>query len=149
MSLLMSTNGNAQSANDGYSTPMSAKSSASIAHKGDPADHRAYFRWDFKGTSFPCHMGKKQFEIRLKDLSRGGACGLVDEPFAVEDYFFIELDPHTVVEAQVVWTRRVMLGVKFNRVLTARFVTRLHEKAAEEAAQRRQEETTALLPKPR
>jgi len=126
---------------------MSAKSSASVAHQDDPADNRAYFRWQFKGTTFPCRMGKKQFEIRLKDLSRGGACGMVDEPFAIGDYFFIELDPHTVVEAQVVWTRRVMIGVKFNRILTARFVTGLHEKAAEEATQREQEEMMALARK--
>ena len=126
---------------------MSARSSTSVVQTGDPADNRAYFRWEFKGTSFPCRMGKKEFEIRLKDLSRGGACGMVDEPFAVGDYFFIELDAHTVMEAEVVWTRRVMIGVKFNRILTARFVTRLHEKAAEEAAQRKQEETMALLRK--
>ena len=124
---------------------MSAKPSTSVAHKeGDPAEQRAYFRWQFKGTSFPCHMGKKQFEIRLKDLSRGGACGLVDEPFALGDYFFIELDAHTVVEAQVIWVRRVMIGVKFNRVLTATFVTRLHARASEEAAQREKEALEAL-----
>ena len=125
--------------------PMSAKSSTSVAPMGDPADNRAYFRWQFKGTSFPCRMGKKEFEIRLKDLSRGGACGMVDEPFAVGDYFLIQLDAHTVVEAEVIWTRRVMIGVKFNRILTARFVTRLHEKAAEEAAQREQEVAVAPL----
>jgi len=124
---------------------MSAKSSASVAHdEGDPADLRAYFRWQFKGTSIPCRMGKNKFEVRLKDLSRGGACGLVDEPFAVGDYFFMELDPHTVVEAQVVWARRVTIGVRFNRVLTATFVTKLHERASEEAAERAREAREAL-----
>ena len=124
---------------------MSAKSSASVAHDGgDPADLRAYFRWQFKGTSIPCRMGKYKFEFRLRDLSRGGASGLVDEPFAVGDYFFMELDPHTVVEAQVIWTRRVTIGVRFNRVLTATFVTKLHERAAEEHAQRQKEALQAL-----
>lgn len=123
---------------------MSATSSASVAQEGDPNDLRAYFRWQFKGTAFPCRMGKKKFELRLKDLSRGGACGLIDEPFAIGDYFFMELDPHTVVEAQVVWVRRVMIGVRFNRVLTATFVTKLHERAAEEAAARAKEESDAL-----
>jgi len=119
---------------------MSARSSASVTpDQGNPADLRAYFRWQFKGTSIPCRMGKNKFEIRLKDLSRGGACGLVDEPFAVGDFFFMELDPHTVVEAEVVWARRVKIGVRFNRVLTATFVTRLHERAAEEHAQRERE----------
>jgi len=128
---------------------MSAKSSSSVAHQDELTDDRAYFRWQFKGTSFPCRMGKKQFEIRLKDLSRDGASGLVDEPFAIGDYFFVELDANTAVEAQVVWTRRVMIGVTFNRVLTARFVTGVHEKAAEEAARREQKETMTLLRKPR
>jgi hypothetical protein len=123
---------------------MSANSSASVAPEGDPTDLRAYFRWQFKGTALPCHMGKKKFELRLKDLSRGGASGLVDEPFALGDYFFIELDAHTTVEAQVVWVRRVMIGVRFNRVLTATFVTRLHERAAEAHAEREQQEREAL-----
>ena len=123
---------------------MSAKSSTRVAHDGDPADQRAYFRWQFKGTSFPCRMGKNKFEIRLKDLSRSGACGLVDEPFALGDYFFIELDPHTVVEAQVMWVRRVTIGVKFNRVLTATFVTKVHERASEDAAEREREALEAL-----
>ena len=124
---------------------MSGKSSASVAHdQGDPATLRAYFRWQFKGTSIPCRMGKNKFEIRLKDLSRGGACGLVDEPFAIGEYFFMELDPHTVVEAEVVWARRVTVGVRFNRVLTATFVTRLHERAAEAHAKRQREAREAL-----
>ena len=124
---------------------MSAKFSASVAQdQGNPADLRAYFRWQFKGTSIPCRMGKNKFEIRLKDLSRGGACGLVDEPFAIGDYFFMELDPHTVIEAEVVWARRVTIGVRFSRVLTASFITKLHERASEEHAQREREAREAL-----
>jgi hypothetical protein len=124
---------------------MSAKSSTSVApQEGDPSDLRANFRWQFKGTALPCRMGKKKFELRLKDLSRGGACGLVDEPFAVGDYFFAEIDPNNVVEAQVIWTRRVMIGVRFNRLLTATLVTKFHERAAEEAAEREREALEAL-----
>jgi hypothetical protein len=113
---------------------MSGTSTPSATEPEDPADKRSYFRWAFKGTTFPCRMGKKKFEIRLKDLSRGGACGLVDEPFAIGDFFFIELGEHQVAEAQVCWVRRVMIGVRFSNPLTARFVTRLHERASEEAA---------------
>jgi len=132
----------------GIAALLSGKPAASIATGTDDAiDRRAYFRWSFKGTAFPCRMGKKDFEIRLKDLSRGGACGLVDEPFEVGDYFFIALDEHHVVEAEVRWVRLVMIGVKFNRTLSARFVTNLHEQAAHEAAQRQQEDPFALLPK--
>ena len=125
---------------------MSRNSSANVAESPvDPAELRAYFRWEFRGESFPCHMGKKEFELRLKDLSRGGACGLVDEPFAVGDYFFIRLADNVVVEAEVRWVKRVMIGVKFNHLLTARFVVRLHEKAAEERAKRQRDDLNALL----
>jgi hypothetical protein len=129
---------------------MSRKSSArTTIEDGSPADQRAYFRWAFPGTAFPCRMGKKNFEIRLKDLSRGGACGLIDEPFAIGDFFFIQLDEQHVVEAEVRWVRLVMIGVKFGNVLSARFVTRQHEKACEEAAQRKRDEASALLAKAR
>lgn len=128
------------------STLMSGKSSAKVAiQTGDPAEQRAYFRWSFKGTSFPCRMGKKTFEMRLKDLSRGGACGLVDEPFEVGDYFFIELGERRVIEAEVRWVRRLMIGVKFNRTLSASFVCRLHERACAEDKQRERENPFAVL----
>lgn len=128
---------------------MSGTSTPSATEPEDPADKRAYFRWTFKGTAFPCRMGKKKFEIRLKDLSRGGACGLVDEPFAIGDFFFIELGEHQVVEAEVCWVRRVMIGVRFGNPLTARFVTRLHERAADESAQQQLEDPFALVKKAR
>jgi hypothetical protein len=128
---------------------MSGTSTPSANEPEDPADKRAYFRWAFKGTAFPCRMGKKKFEIRLKDLSRGGASGLVDEPFAIGDFFFIELGEHQVVEAQVCWVRRVMIGVRFSNPVTARFVTRLHERAAEEAAKQQSDNAFAPAKKSR
>jgi hypothetical protein len=126
-------------AQEGFSTPMSGTSMPEAVEPDEPDDQRAYFRWAFKGTAFPCRMGKKKFEIRLRDLSRSGASGLVDEPFAVGDFFFIELADHRVVEAEVCWVRRVMIGVRFGNPLTARFVTRLHELAAEAAARRQRD----------
>jgi hypothetical protein len=113
---------------------MSGISTPNAAVPEYPADKRAFVRWGFKGTAFPVRMGKKRFEIRLKDLSRGGACGLMEEPVAVGDYVMIEFDDRHVAEAQVCWVRRVMVGLRFSNTLTATFVTRLHESAAEEAA---------------
>jgi len=127
---------------------MSGKSSVEIADPaGDPADHRAYFRWTFRGTAFPCRAGKKEFEIRLKDLSRGGACGLVDEPMVVGDYFFVHLDDRHVVEAQVCWVRRVMIGVRFNQTLSATFVTGLHERASKHDEAEQDDYLIAIRPR--
>jgi hypothetical protein len=44
----------------------------------------------------------------------------------------------------VVWARRVTIGVRFNRTLTASFVTKLHERAAEDHAKRAREAREAL-----
>jgi len=127
---------------------MSGKSSVEIAtSSGDPADHRAYFRWSFKGTAFPCRAGKKEFELRLKDLSRGGACGLVDEPMVVGEYFFLQLDDRHIVEAQVCWVRRVMIGVRFNQTLSASFVTGLHERASKQEEAAQDDYLTAIRPR--
>ena len=109
---------------------MSGTSTPSVM-TDDPADKRAYVRWVFKSTAFPVRLGKKNFEIRLKDLSRGGVCGLMEEPVAVGDYVLIEFDDRHVAEAQVCWVRRVMVGLKFSRPLNASFVTKLHERAAD------------------
>ncbi len=112
---------------------MSATSPTSASvETDDAADLRAYVRWNFKGTPFPVRMGRKRFQMRLKDLSRGGASGLMEEPVAVGDYVLIEFDERHVVEAKVCWVRRVMVGVRFGNPLTATFITRLHERAAEE-----------------
>jgi hypothetical protein len=120
-------------ANEGHSTLMSGISTPSVpVAADDPASRRVDVRWGFKGTAFPVRMGKKHFEIRLKDLSRGGACGLMEEPVAIGDYVMIELDERHVVEAQVCWVRRVMVGLKFSNPLTAAFVSRVHRRAAKQ-----------------
>lgn len=114
------------------------RSSSGNSHPGtaveveDPASKRAYVRWGLKGTTFPIRMGKKRLEIRLKDLSRGGACGLLEEPLAIGDYFVIEFDGQHQIEAEVCWVRRVMVGVKFGNPLKASYVMHLLDRAARE-----------------
>jgi hypothetical protein len=112
---------------------MSGNTSNVAVRADGPADKRAYVRWTFKGTAIPCRIGKKRFELRLKDLSRGGACGLMEEPVAPGDFVVIEFDDRHQVEAQVCWVRRVLVGLRFGNPLNATFVTRLHERASEEA----------------
>jgi hypothetical protein len=98
----------------------------------DPSNKRVFIRWPFKGTGFPCRMGRKKFEIRLKDLSCGGAAGLMEEPVAVGDFIMIQFDDRHVVEAEVCWVRRVMVGVSFATPLPAPFVSRVYDRAAAE-----------------
>lgn len=106
----------------------------------DVQDRRAYVRWALHGAVVRCRIGKHEFEIRLKDLSRGGAGGLVDEPFAVGDHFFMVLRHDRVVDAEVRWSHGASVGVRFTNIVTARFVTSLHAAAAKDAETRRTRE---------
>jgi hypothetical protein len=72
-------------------------------------------------------------QITLKDLSAGGACGLISEPVSVGDHMVVELDARHQIEAQVRWVRRLLVGLRFTRPLTQTFVESLH--ARRETAQ--------------
>ena len=99
-----------------------------------PADKRAFVRHRFKGAAFRVRAsGGRDFEIRLKDLSVGGACGLICEPVRAGDYLIIEFDARHQVEAQVCWARRLLVGVQFTNPLNPEFIERLTERRAESA----------------
>ena len=91
------------------------------------ADKRASVRHKFKGTRFGVRLGKKRLEIRLKDLSCGGAAGLFDEPVSIGDYIIIEFDNKHHAEARICWVRRALVGVRFVSRLSPDYVSRLHE----------------------
>ena len=99
---------------------------------GSPVDKRAHVRHRFKGAAFRVRAsGGRVFEIRLKDLSVGGACGLICEPVRVGDYLIIEFDARHQVEAQVCWARRLLTGLQFTHPLNPAFIERLEEQRAE------------------
>ncbi len=92
-----------------------------------PGDKRAFVRLAFRSGSFKVRMAGGECEIRLKDLSRGGASGLICEPVGVGDHLVLEFDRKHQVEAEVCWVRRLLVGLKFTNELTPQFVERLHE----------------------
>lgn len=88
----------------------------------DAPDKRHDSRFPFDGVPFPARIDKIQTTLRLKDLSRGGVAGLLDEPVAVGDILYVEFDERHVVEAEVRWVRRIMVGLKFTWPLDGVFV---------------------------
>jgi hypothetical protein len=98
--------------------------------EGDPADQRLSVRHLFRGEPFTLRIGKKEYALRLKDLSCGGACGLLDEPLAVGDYVMLDLHPGTKAEAEVRWVRRTWVGLRFSRLISPALVAALNEKFA-------------------
>lgn len=92
------------------------------------ADRRVFHRYTSRGASFPVRIAATECEIRLKDISRGGASGLICEPVKVGDYMIVEFDPKHRVEAQVRWVRRLLVGVTFTNRLSALLVTELNSR---------------------
>jgi len=92
-----------------------------------PAEKRIFIRHAFRTVSFKVRTPSGECEMRLKDLSRGGASGLICEPVGVGDHIVLELDRKHQVEAEVCWVRRLLVGVKFTNELTPQFVERLCE----------------------
>jgi hypothetical protein len=97
------------------------------------ANVRATPRYAFNSAPFRIRLGGKAMQITLKDLSAGGACGLISEPVSVGDHMVVELDARHQIEAQVRWVRRLLVGLRFTRPLTQTFVESLH--ARRETAQ--------------
>ncbi|MDB5710215.1 MAG: hypothetical protein JWL96_2285 [Sphingomonas bacterium] len=99
----------------------------SAANAERPTDKRAFTRRSFRSASFKVRIAGGECEIRLKDLSRGGASGLICEPVRVGDHLVVEFDSRHQVDAEICWVRRLLVGVKFTNELTPQFVERLHE----------------------
>jgi len=94
-------------------------------------EKRAFARHPFRSATFPVRIGASECEIRLKDLSRGGASGLIGEPVRVGDHVVIVFDRHHQVEAEVRWVRRLIVGLTFTNPLSATFVERLATRSVE------------------
>lgn len=92
---------------------------------GSASDKRAFVRHPLRCASFTVRIAAGECEIRLKEVSRGGASGLICEPVSVGDYMIVHFDRKHRVEAQVCWVRRLLVGIKFTNRLSATFVNSL------------------------
>lgn len=95
-----------------------------------PENKRAHVRHPFKGAAFRVRAADRTCEIRLRDLSDGGACGLMCEPLSVGEFVIVEFDTRHQIEAEVCWVRRFLVGLRFTSPLTPTFVERLSQKHA-------------------
>jgi hypothetical protein len=88
---------------------------------------RAYPRVPFRGHPFQLRSGRMSCSIRMRDLSCGGASGLCDEPLDVGSSVTICLTRDEWIEAEVRWTERTNVGLKFTHPLPPGLVRRLHQ----------------------
>jgi hypothetical protein len=89
-------------------------------------DRRIYVRFAFRGTPFPVHVGDLESILRLKDLSCGGAAGLTELPLTTGDIVYVDLDKKLRAAAEVLWVRRLSVGIKFVTPLDPMVVRRVH-----------------------
>jgi len=94
------------------------------------SNQRSFVRYSLRSAAFRVRAPGGTHEIRLKDLSCGGACGLMCEPLRIGDYVIVEFDQRHQVEAQICWVRRFLVGLQFTHPLSEAFVERLREKAS-------------------
>ncbi len=65
------------------------------------------------------------YQVRVRDLSSGGLCGVTDAPVSRLDVVEVELELGTWVEAQVRWLRNSKLGFAFTAPLEPHLISRI------------------------
>ena len=91
------------------------------------ADRRVYARLPFRGSDFPVHLENLRAHVRLKDLSCRGASCFSEMPLDVGETVYLELDKNHCVAAEVLWIRRLLVGLKFVNALDTATVKKIHE----------------------
>ena len=90
-------------------------------------DRRVYARLPFRGSGFPVHLDNLRAHVRLKDLSCRGASCFSEMPLKVGELVYLELDKNHCVAAEVVWIRRLLVGLKFVNALDIATVKKIHD----------------------
>lgn len=108
-----------------------SSSAASTAERPAPVSSQNFTRVEpripFSGCPFQIRTPGKRCSIRLRDLSAGGASGLCDEPLDVGHYVKVCFAEQHIVEAEVRWVHRMLVGLKFTKPLAPGLVRRLYQ----------------------
>jgi hypothetical protein len=91
-----------------------------------PRDRRAEGREDFCGHKVIVRQRRSLGILHLKDVSSRGVCGLTDMPLAVGSMVFLGLGKPHFRAAEVLWTRRLTVGLQWFRPLKPELLEKLH-----------------------
>jgi hypothetical protein len=89
------------------------------------AERRAEMRSDFLGRKIVIRQYRTIGIMHLRNVSRGGACGLTDMPLAVGSLVFMELKRPHFHAAKVVWASNLRIGLALVRPLRPEMLERL------------------------
>jgi hypothetical protein len=80
----------------------------------DLEDRRGSERVSMAGAElFLFLKGDQRFRLRVRDLSFTGLSGLTDAPLTTGETLLVQLEEMLMPGAQVVWTRRALVGLHF------------------------------------
>jgi len=82
-------------------------------------------RNDFLGRKIVIRQYRAIGIMHLRNLSRGGACGLTDMPLAVGSLVFMELKRPHFHAARVVWASNLRIGLALVRPIRPEMLERL------------------------
>jgi hypothetical protein len=91
-----------------------------------PTDRRKEPRRDFLGRKIVIRQRRANGIMHLRNVSRGGLCGITDMPLAIGSLVFLELKRPHFYAAEVVWASNLRIGLALARPLRPEMLERLH-----------------------
>ena len=89
-------------------------------------ERRTETRRDFLGRKIIIRQRRALGIMHLRNLSRGGACGITDMPLAIGSLVFVEIRRPHFYAAQVVWVSNFRIGLALVKPLKPDLLERLH-----------------------
>ena len=89
-------------------------------------ERRKEVRRDFLGRKVIVRQYRSLGIMHLRNLSRGGICGITDMPLAIGSIVFVELNRPHFYAAEVVWATNLRIGLALYKPLKPDMLDRLH-----------------------
>jgi hypothetical protein len=90
-------------------------------------ERRRESRRDFLGRKIIIRQRRALGIMHLRNLSRGGACGITDMPLEIGSLVFVEINRPHFYAAEVVWASSLRIGLALVKPLKPDILERLHD----------------------
>ena len=90
-------------------------------------ERRKEARRDFLGRKIIIRQRRANGIMHLRNLSRGGACGITDMPLEIGSLVFVEINRPHFYAAEVVWASSLRIGLALVKPLKPGVLERLHD----------------------
>lgn len=99
-----------------------------VDEEGEPMrERRREYRHDFCGDKVILRQRRALGILHLRDVSANGASGLTDMPLAVGSAVFVGLSKPYFHAAEVIWVRRLTIGLRWFKPIPVERLETLHE----------------------